>query len=251
MGKFKEQKRKKQRREKRKGLIAAAVLLLVLLLAGVLEVTLFRIRDVEVTGNSFYSAQEIEDRVITDKYSQNSLYLYLKYKYFGQEELPFIDKLEISLKSPGKVRIRVYEKSIIGYVTYMGSNFYFDRDGVVVESSADVKEGIPCISGLKFTALTLYRKLAVEDDAIFRRILNITQLVKKYELSPDRIEFGENLALTLYFGEMRVALGTGGSLEDKIGRLHELFPDLEGRAGILRMENYTSDSKFISFEKTE
>ena len=114
MGKFKEQKRKKQRREKRKGLIAAAVLLLVLLLAGVLAVTLFRIRDVEVTGNSFYSAQEIEDRVITDKYSQNSLYLYLKYKYFGQEELPFIDKLEISLKSPGKVRIRVYEKSIIG-----------------------------------------------------------------------------------------------------------------------------------------
>ena len=56
MGKFKEQKRKKQRREKRKGLIAAAVLLLVLLLAGVLAVTLFRIRDVEVTGNSFYSA---------------------------------------------------------------------------------------------------------------------------------------------------------------------------------------------------
>ena len=147
------------------------------------------------------------------------------------------------------MKIRVYEKSVIGYVTYMGSNFYFDKDGVVVESSADVKEGIPCISGVKFSSLALYQKLQVEDDKIFSRILNITQLLKKYELSPDKIEFGRDLSLTLYFAEVKVALGSGDNLEDKVGRLHELYSDLEGLSGTLRMENYTSDSKFISFEK--
>ena len=236
-------------RHKGRGLLAAAVLILVLLPAGFLAVSLFRIREVEVTGNSFYSSQEIQDRVITDRYTSNSLYLYLKYRYLDPEEIPFVDKIEVSLLAPGKVRLRVYEKSVVGYVVYMGANLYFDKDGVVVESSSEVKEGIPCISGLQFQSLTLYRKLAVSDESVFERILNITQLVKKYELSPDRIEFGESQELTLYFGQVRVALGNGGSLEEKVGRLHDLYGDLEGKSGVFHMENYTEDSKFISFER--
>lgn len=232
-----------------KGFLIGAATAVILAIAVILAVTLFQIREVEVTGNSHYSQQEIMDRVITDKYTSNSLYLYLKYQYLDTEPIPFVDKIEVSLKGPGKVRIRVYEKSIIGYVTYMGANFYFDKDGVVVESSSEVTEGIPCISGLRFDALALYQKLNVADDSVFERILDITQLVKKYELSPDRIEFGNNQQLTLYFDKMRVALGNSGSLDEKVGRLYELYPDLEGRSGVLRMENYTDDSKFISFEQ--
>ncbi len=232
-----------------KGFLIGAAIAVILAIVVILAVTLFQIRDVEVTGNSHYSEQEIIDRVIMDKYTSNSLYLYLKFQYLDTEPIPFVDKIEVSLKGPGKVRIRVYEKSIVGYVTYMGANFYFDKDGVVVESSSEVSEGIPCISGLRFDALALYQKLNVADDSVFERILDITQLVKKYELSPDRIEFGANQALTLYFDQMRVALGNSGSLDEKVGRLYEIYPDLEGRSGVLRMENYTDDSKFISFEQ--
>lgn len=239
-----------QKRERHgRGFLAAAALILGLLLMGVLVVTLFQIRDVEVTGNSHYSEEAIVDRVIVDKYCRNSLYLVFKYKYLDTEEIPFVDKIEVSLKGPGKIKIRVYEKSIVGYVTYLGSNFYFDKDGIVVESSSEIREGVPCISGLKFDSLALYQKLNVEDDSIFERILNITQLVKKYELSPDRIEFGSNLELTLSFEQVRVALGNSGFLEAKVGRLHDLFPELEGRSGVFHMENYTEDSKFISFEQ--
>lgn len=232
-----------------RGFLAAAVLILGLLLAGFLAVSLFQIRDVEVVGNDHYTKEEIANRVITDKYSTNSLYLFLKYRYMDTEEIPFVDKIEVSLLGPGKVRLRVYEKSIVGYVTYMGANLYFDKDGIVVESSSEIKEGVPCISGLEFSALALYQKLAVEDESIFERILTITQLVKKYELDPDRIEFGSDSELTLYFDQVRVALGSSGSLEEKVGRLHELYPDLEGRSGVFHMENYTEDSKFISFEQ--
>ena len=231
--------------------LVAAVLAIFLAAALLLAVTIFKIRDIEVTGNSFYSSQEIIDKVVIDNYTSNSLFLYLKYQYMDTEEIPFVDKIEVSLVSPGRVKLRVYEKSIVGYVSYMGANLYFDKDGIVVESSSEVTEGIPCISGLKFDSLVLYQKLNVADDSVFERILNITQLVKKYELSPDRIEFGNNQALTLYFEEMRVALGNSGSLDEKVGRLHELYPDLEGRTGVLRMENYTEDSKFISFERDE
>lgn len=246
MGKHTE---KKHERHQGRGFLAAAVLVLVLVLAGFLAITLFRIRETEVVGNSYYTEEEIREMVITDKYTSNSLYLYFKYHYLDPDPIPFVDKIEVSLLGPGKVRLRVYEKSVVGYVSYMGANLYFDKDGVVVESSSEVTEGIPCISGLEFNSLTLYQKLSVSDDSIFQRILNITQLVKKYELSPDRIEFGANLELTLYFGQVRVALGNSGSLEEKVGRLHDLYPELEGRTGIFHMENYTENSKFISFEK--
>lgn len=243
--------REQQKRHHGKGFVAAAIIALILALALILAVTVFQIRDIEVTGNSHYSTQEIIDKVIIDKYTSNSLYLYFKYQYLDTEEIPFVDKIEVSLIAPGKVKLRVYEKSIVGYVSYMGANLYFDKDGIVVESSSEITEGIPCISGLKFDSLALYHKLNVEDDSIFTRILDITQLVKKYELSPDRIEFGSNMELTLYFDQMRVALGNSGSLDEKIGRLHELYGDLEGRSGVFRMENYTEDSKFISFEQDE
>jgi len=242
-------KRHRRRGYQGRKFLAAAVLVSGLLLAGFLAVLLFQIRDIEVLGNSHYTKEEIVEWVITDKYSTNSLYLLLKYQYMDTEEIPFVDKIEVSLKSPGKVRIRVYEKSIVGYVTYMGTNLYFDKDGIVVESSSELKEGIPRISGLEFSSLALYQKLAVEDDEIFHRILNITQLMKKYELTPDRIEFGTDLELTLYFEQVRVALGSSGSLEVKVGRLYELYPELEGRSGVFHMENYTENSKFISFEQ--
>ena len=179
-------RRKKKKERQGRGFLAAAAVVLALLLAGLLAVTLFQIREAEVTGNSFYTEQEIRDRVISDRWSSNSLYLYLKYKYMETEEIPFVDKIEISLQGPGKVRIRVYEKSIVGYVAYMGSNFYFDQDGVVVECSSEVKAGVPCISGLKFSSLALYQKLAVQDDSIFSRILTITQLVKKYDIKVEK-----------------------------------------------------------------
>ncbi len=249
MVKFREREKIKERKRRGKNILTAAIVLAALLLIAFILVSLSKIREVEITGNSFYSEEEIKNRIITDRYTENSIYLYLKYKYFNKEEIPFVDKIEVSLKGIGKVKIRVYEKSVIGYVTYMGANFYFDKDGVVVESSTDVKEGIPCISGVKFQSLSLYQKLKVEDDKIFSRILSITQLLTKYELSPDKIEFASDLTLNLYFGNVKVAMGSSDDLEDKTGRLQDIFGDLEGLSGTLHMENYTVDSKYISFEK--
>ena len=35
----------------------------------------------------------------------------------------------------GAMEVIIYEKNMVGYVQYMSSNFYFDGDGVVVEST--------------------------------------------------------------------------------------------------------------------
>ena len=88
----------------------------------------------------------------------------------------------------------------------------------------------------------------MEDESIFRSILSITQLVNKYNLSTDRIYFGNDGTLTLYFGDVRAALGTDVNLDEKIMKLQYMLPELQGKKGTLRMENYSEDTKNISFE---
>ena len=53
--------------------LIGAALAILLAAALLVAATVFKIRDIEVTGNSFYSAQEIIDKVVADSYSSNSL----------------------------------------------------------------------------------------------------------------------------------------------------------------------------------
>ena len=224
-------------------------MLLLLLLACLAILLVFRIRDVEVTGNSHYTEQQVKDMVMNDRYSGNALYLYLKYRYFNREEIPFVDKIEVSLLSNSKVRVRIYEKSLIGYVEYLGTNLYFDKDGIVVEISSEVRTDVPRIAGLGFQSVSMYQRLSVEDEEVFSVILNVTQLLRKHELYPDKIEFRKGMELMLHFENVRVALGKGEHMEEKMGRLVQFLPDLEGESGVLHMENHSQDSSMVTFTR--
>ena len=57
---------------------------------------------------------------------------------------------------------------------------YFDRDGIIVESSGEKLEGVPWITGLDFGQIVLYKPLPVEDPDVFQEILNLTQQLSLY-----------------------------------------------------------------------
>lgn len=225
--------------------IAALLLVLVILIA----VGIFRVTQIDVVGNSYYSEEEITELVMDGSYN-NSLYLMLQYGYLGGKEIPFVDKVEVSFLSPGHVKLRVYEKTMIGYVEYMGSNLYFDKDGTVVESSNEVLEGIPCIKGLQFDTLSLHQPLNVTNENVFEVLLSMTQMMKKYELEPDAITLKEDGAeIVLTFLNVRINLGKGDNMDEKAARIKSLLPDLEDKSGVLHMEEYTNESTNISFIK--
>ena len=147
--------------------------------------------------------------------------------------------------------IRVYEKNMVGYVRYLGQDVYFDKDGIVVESSTQELEGIPQISGVTFDSLAIHQPLSVEDPTIFDTILSITKLLTKYDLDPDEIRFGAGGELFLQLGDVKVALGTGENLDEKISRLKQLEGDLKDKSGTLHMENYTDETTHISLESAK
>lgn len=231
-------------------IIGGMLFTVLLVLFGVYRyiVTAYTITTVYVEGNVHYTNEEIMDIVMEGRYGNNSLLLSMKYKDKSVEDVPFVEKMDVSVLDPHTIKIEVYEKALAGYVEYLERYMYFDRDGIVVESSMEQTKGIPLVTGLTFDHVILHEALPVENPEIFQSILSITQLVNKYELSADRIHFGSDDTLTLYFEEIKVALGSGDQLDEKVMSLQYMLPEIEGKSGMLRMENYTEETKNISFE---
>ena len=234
-----------------KKLIVVLAALAVLFILGLSFAGVFRVRQVTVTGNAYYTKEEVVDLLLDEGSLQNTLLVYLLYKDQEHPEIPFIDDFEVTMDSWQSLKIRVYEKNMVGYVRYLGQDVYFDKDGIVVESSTQELEGIPQISGVTFDSLAIHQPLSVEDPTIFDTILSITKLLTKYDLDPDEIRFGAGGELFLQLGDVKVALGTGENLDEKISRLKQLEGDLKDKSGTLHMENYTDETTHISLESAK
>lgn len=243
--------RKETKTKTVKKLIVVLAALAVLFILGLSFAGVFRVRQVTVTGNAYYTKEEVVDLLLDEGSLQNTLLVYLRYKYQEHPEIPFIDDFEVTMDSWQSLKIRVYEKNMVGYVRYLGQDVYFDKDGIVVESSTQELEGIPQISGVTFDSLAIHQPLSVEDPTIFDTILSITKLLTKYDLDPDEIRFGAGGELFLQLGDVKVALGTGENLDEKISRLKQLEGDLKDKSGTLHMENYTDETTHISLESAK
>lgn len=244
------EKRKKKKKRKIK-LIIFLTFLLVLGLCALIIWQVYRVKEVKVEGNVHYSKEQIEKFVLDDEYSWNSLYVYLKYRFMEMEQIPFVDTMEVSLEDPKTLKIFVYEKEIIGYlyISSIDQNAYFDKDGFVVETSKETIEGIPRVEGLNCGQVVLYEKLPIKDKNILRSLLSASQSLKKNGVVPEEILFEENGDLILTYGNIRVLLGGGDKLTSKILRLSYILPQLEGKKGVLHVENWTENTTDIIFDQ--
>ena len=209
----------------------------------------YTVTNVYVTGNTHYTNDEIIEMVMDGRLGHNSMYLSLKYRNKSIEDVPFIEKMDVDIVSPDTIRINVYEKAIAGYITYLGRYMYFDRDGIVVESSFEPSDNVPEVMGLSFNYVIMHEKLPVDNQKVFEEILDITQLLSKYQLEADRIFFDSEYNVYLYFDNVEVSLGTRDFIDEKVIQLQYILPKLEGKTGILEMKDFDDDTKNITFEE--
>lgn len=228
------------------------VIVMIIIVAVAIYIKIeYEITSVTVNGNEHYTSQEIENIVFDKAYTYNSLVLKIKYSNKSIENVPFIEKIDVDIVDSHKVRINVYEKAVAGYVEYLGHYMYFDKDGIIVESSTEEISGIPLVTGLTFDHVILHEELPVRDARVFMQILDITHLLNKYEIETDRIAFDSNGNVTLYFGTARVSVGSDDYIDEKINEMHLLLPELKGYSGTLHMENYSGEESNFSFDKDE
>lgn len=247
---IKEERRRARRRKKL--LIGLLIFLVICALAAVIVIKGFRIQAVEVEGNQLYDSQMIQKTVLNDEYSWNSLYVFFKYRFVDTKEVPFIDTMEITLVNPGKIKISVYEKGMMGYlnVPELKQNAYFDKDGFVVELSDKEITDIPRIRGITCENVVLYEKLPL-DDTLLRELLTLTQTLKRSNLIPDSITYGVKHEPVLKYANVQVEMGNINLLTQKVERLDKIMPSLKGMSGTLHLENWTEETTNIIFDKNE
>ncbi len=211
----------------------------------------YKVSTVHVTGNSHYTDDEIRSMVLSDSIiGRNALFLRFKYRNKPIKDIPFIERMDVKFDDLTTITIEVYEKAVAGYVDFLGKYMYFDREGIVVESSDGEIEGLPHVTGLKFDHCIVGKPLPVDDPAIFNEILSLTQLLTKYSIVTDGIYFAGDSSITLYLGDVRVLIGDMSYIDEKMMRLKNIEPELSGKKGVLHLENYSENDSdaFVSFE---
>lgn len=236
--------RKKHRWSRAAGLF----LVVFLFLAGLYSL---RIRSVQYTGNTRYTEEEMNQLLFQESYEWNPIYCFLEDRYREKKQIPFIETYDIEFLSWNHVAITVYEKSIAGYVDYKGHYMYFDKDGIVVESSRELLENVVKIEGLDFEHIVLHQVLPVEKEEVFNLILSLTQMLTKYSIDVDKISFDDGMNIWIYRGNVVVQMGKDAFLDEKMAKFKDMLPNLDGLSGILYLDDYSEDREEFRFKKGE
>lgn len=232
------------RRRRGRGKTAAIVLGVIFAIVLLIGILLFaiQIKEIEVTGNKHYTEEQIVDLIFDETWSKNSAYCYYENNFQEPKSIPFIEEYKVEFQSPTKVRVVVYEKSVVGYVSYMSSYMYFDKDGIIVESSGEQLPGIPWITGMEFGHIVLHQPLPVGNQSIFDQILNLTQVLSVNGVKVDKINYNSFLEAELTIGDIVVELGNDENLNGKVSELSDILPEIEGLSGTLYLDSYDENN---------
>lgn len=261
------------------GLAVSGIVALIILLF----LFLFRIREVTVEGNIHYTEDEIKSMVMDGFLSDNTIVLAFSKRDMDMEGVPFLTTISVQMTGRDSVRIRVNEKSVVGYVEFENEYWYFNREGIVVErcttpvmtaeeriakeenerlrteaqaqglaavsAEITVKNYVPEVRGFSFESVVLNEQLPVEDDSIFNTLYSLNQMMNKDNIPADFVLFDEEYNIFLYYGNAEVRLGQDDHLEEKMTALASIMPQMEGLSGTLHLENYSDIDSGVVFKK--
>lgn len=234
------------KKKRKMGTAAVFLLVLAVIAAGLYSL---RITSVEYIGNTRYSNEEMNRLLFRESYEWNPIYCFFENRYKEKKQIPFIETYDMEFLSWNRMKITVYEKSIAGYVDYKGHYMYFDKDGIVVESSQELLEGVVKIEGLDFEHIVLHQVLPVEKEEVFNLILSLTQMLTKYAIDVDKISFDAGMNIWIYRGDVVVQMGKDVFLDEKMAKFKDMLPNLEGLVGILYLDDYFEDREEFRFKQ--
>lgn len=189
-------------------------------------------------GSERHTDEELEKFFFEDNTSKNAFVFVFNHFFKEKKQIPFVETYDLEMKSFGKFEITLYDKSVVGYVKYMSNNLYFDKDGIVVESSVTELENVPQITGFEFDYFVLHEQLPTDNKNMFGMLLDLTQLCKKYDITTNTINITGDDKIQMYVENIRVDLGDGSMLNEKMMDLNDMYSELVGISGVLNMEEY-------------
>lgn len=244
-----------ERRELRNGtryLIRISAVCVIITAAVLLLGNIYRTEKITVEGLTYYTEEEFLAKISTETARKNTLLFRAEQFRNGQQRIPYIEHYDVVKEGNNGIHIRVYEKILVGCVKVMGQYLYFDKDGYVTESGIDQLPGVPLVKGLEFDRIVLYEKLKIQKDELYDVILNITKLVREYEIPVQNIIFDGKGEVELEVSELTVSLGKRSAYDLPLQKLADILPSVSGRGLSIDLSGYEGgNADIIAKPKTE
>lgn len=253
--------RKRRRRRRRRGSLGPFLRVLSLLLAAVaivLALTLFfKVGEVEVTGNSRYTADEIT--AITGVELGDNLILLDRYHIAQQlyTQLPYITDVQINPKLPDKLLVEVTETRAAMSVKGGGSWWLISSSGKILEAvDSTAAQDYPPIKSTETLEPFAGGRLQLNDEESPLTTQRLLDLVAAMEVRGmlsklDSIELGDSEKLVLgYDGRFQAEMYYTADFDFKLDCLLAAVAQLEpNESGIIRMTmDNDTEVRFIQAE---
>ena len=197
-------RRNRRRRRKRKGSFSFLYKLLVFfVICGAIVAAMavfFKVENIEVTGSSRYTAQQIADS--GDIHVGDNLFLINKFRASEAitQKLPYISSVRISRKMPDTICIAVVENGAICAIEQPGGDWLISSTGKLVEKTAAGEDatyivGLTPLDPQEGKALQVAPEQAAARDSLLRLMTALEEREALYRCSRIDLQSGEEIII--------------------------------------------------------
>lgn len=222
-------------------LIRLSAVLCIIATLLLIFVNVYRLEEITVEGLTYYSEEEFISKIVDEAAKKNTLLFRFQTWRDGAKTIPYIEQYDITMEGKNTIHVQVYEKILVGCVKIMGQYLYFDKDGLVTESSEEWLSDVPLVKGLEFDRIVLHEKLKIQKDELYEIILNITKLVREYNIPVQSITFNGRGEAELEVDTLTVELGKRAAYDLPIQKLSDILPTVAGRNLIIDLSRFNGE----------
>ena len=195
-----------------------------IVIIGLLLSPVFALKNVAVEGANHYDQAQLCEMIGLSE--GDNILLFGKGKAAQLlEKDPYIADAKLSMRVPDTIVIEVKERKVRGYVPYMGSYLYIDETGRVLDVQEAAREALPVVKGLAFGSFTLGEIIPVENPEALDVVLQISQMMEKYELLDIVVEIDVSNPKNIYayVNQVQIIFGDMENGDTKIRYMAEVM----------------------------
>ena len=226
--------------------------LVILLLAAFLFIYMCcGVKTREFEGATVYTDEELTDLLFREKYDNNVVSSWFMSLVRPKKGIPFVEKVAVKPTSLTSVKVIITEKERYGVLQTSDTDFYyFDSAFQCVEHADHYIDGTPLFIFQKLTGKAKAGKALPVTGSSKKAMDVVIEETAKRGIAVQNTVINEDGGIVMHSGAVEIRLGSRTNLKEKIMRLPYILPSLEGKAGILHLEDWTEENTDIVFEQT-
>ncbi|WMI80281.1 cell division protein FtsQ/DivIB [Anaerotignum sp. MB30-C6] len=199
-------------------------LLLVIIISGILFSPLFAVKEIRSEGVEHFTTTELAEMISLSP-GENLIFFGKSKAIEILEQDPYIAQASLKKELPDTMVIQIKERKVRGYVPYMGAYLYIDEEGRVLETQNAFHEALPVVRGLKFDSFILGEVLPAENKDSLQVVLQMSQMMKKYDLLDMVVEIDvtDPKDTYAYVNKVEIRLGDMKDSDQKVRIMGEIM----------------------------